>query len=76
MVSADSFDSEDVPRVHHVQRGRPHNVIQTRSRDAYDHDENTASPYDDMEQHVTFDFGVAPGLHGYWNPDQWEEQYH
>merc|ERR1719503_484072 len=76
-VSADSFDSEDTPAptIQH-RRSRPHNVIQTRSRDAYDKDDNTVSPYDSDEKHVTFDFGVSKGLHGYWNPDEWEEQYH
>ena len=27
-------------------------------RDAYDGDPNTVSPYDDMEQHKKFDWGV------------------
>ena len=58
------------------QRHGPNNAMQTRSKDAYDHDSNTASPYDAMEKHATFDFGVPKGQHGHVNPDEWEEQHH
>ena len=58
-----------------------HNV---RTRDAYDYDPETSSPYDDMEQHMKWDFGVprgAPGSkspfgehHGSWVDMSWRNQ--
>ena len=58
-----------------------HNV---RTRDAYDYDPETTSPYDDMEQHMKWDFGVprgAPGSkspfgehHGSWVDMSWRNQ--
>ena len=55
-----------------------------RSRDAYDYDPETTSPYDDMEQHMKWDFGVprgAPGSkspfgehHGSWVDMSWRNQ--
>ena len=58
-----------------------HNV---KSRDAYDYDPETTSPYDDMEQHMKWDFGVprgAPGSkspfgehHGSWVDMSWRNQ--
>merc|ERR1719263_263432 len=50
------------PVMHAQQR---HNV---RSRDAYDYDPETTSPYDDMEQHMKWDFGVPRGAPGSKSP--------
>ena len=36
--------------------------------DQYDNDPHTASPYDDMEIHKKWDFGVAKGAPGSKNP--------
>ena len=64
-----------------------HNAVaryNVRSRDAYDYDPETTSPYDDMEQHMKWDFGVprgAPGSkspfgehHGSWVDMSWRNQ--
>ena len=66
---------------HHHQNQARHAY---RSRDAYDHDPDSASPYDDMEQHMKWDFGVprgAPGSkspfgehHGSWVDMSWRNQ--
>jgi len=55
-----------------------------RKRDAYDADPESTSPYDDMEQHMKWDFGVphgAPGSkspfgehHGSWVDMSWRNQ--
>jgi len=50
--------------------------MRVRARDEYDGDTNTVSPYDAMEKHEKFDYGVAKGLKGHFNPDKWEAQYH
>ena len=54
------------------------------SKDAYDYDPESTSPYDDMEQHMKWDFGVprgAPGSkspfgehHGSWVDMSWRNQ--
>ena len=38
--------------------GSAYGLTQKHSKDAYDGDHDTVSPYDDMVQHKKFDFGV------------------
>ena len=40
-------------------------------KDAYDHDENTVSEYDEAEQRRTFDWGVPEGEHGAYKEPVW-----
>ena len=39
-----------------------------KAKDAYDFDNNTVSPYDDMHQYRTFDWGVPAGQPGEYKP--------
>ena len=60
----------------HPQRSfaQHHKNNQMKMRDEYDGDTNTVSPYDAMEKHEKYDWGVPRGQHGHYNPDQWEHQ--
>tara|TARA_B110000238_G_C15744907_1_gene276676 strand:+ start:48 stop:386 length:339 start_codon:yes stop_codon:yes gene_type:complete len=82
-----SVEATTVQR-HLTYQARPMSVVQhghnVRTRDAYDYDPETSSPYDDMEQHMKWDFGVprgAPGSkspfgdhHGSWVDMSWRNQ--
>ena len=79
-----NMSSEHRAKHHHHNKHSKHHKVnphqvraqkQLKSRDEYDGDHNTVSPYDAMEKHEKFDWGVAKGLHGHYNPDQWEEQH-
>ena len=54
--------------VTHTEAHDIYRMRQKNSRDAYDHDPNSASPYDDMEQHHKWDFGVPKGSPGHKDP--------
>ena len=68
---------------HHSYAQNSH-AFRSKARDAYDYDPETTSPYDDMEQHMKWDFGVprgAPGSkspfgehHGSWVDMSWRNQ--
>merc|ERR1712127_855297 len=54
----------------HPQRSfaQHHKNNQMKMRYEYDGDTNTVSPYDAMEKHEKYDWGVPRGQHGHYNP--------